>query len=190
MIGTQNYTKTARWLHWAIAALIVFMLAGGFLMQFVPEDNFSLTVTVYNWHKTFGLLVLVLSVARLVWRLTHKPPPLDASIKAWEAWLSKLVHVVFYVFMIGMPLIGWAIISTSRFPSKLFNAVPLAKLPILRDFTGDVRENINGLFGDIHKVFAFIAIALIVLHIAAAVKHHREDGVFIRRMLANKKKAD
>jgi len=186
-VATENtYTRMARWLHWVIAGLIVFMLAGGFLMRFVPEDNFSLTVLVYNWHKTIGLFILVLSIGRLVWRLSHKPPPLPTGIPGLAKLASKLVHVFFYVFMIGMPLIGWAIISTSRFPSKLFNAVPLAKLPVLRGYTGDARDNINGLFGDVHEVMAYIAIALIVLHIAAALKHHCEDGVFLRRMLPSK----
>ncbi len=187
---THSYTKTARWLHWVIAVLIVLMLAGGFLMEFVPEDNFSLTVTVYNWHKTFGMLILVLSALRLLWRLTHKPPPLPPGITGLAKLLSKLVHVFFYVFMIGMPLIGWAIISTSRFPSKLFNALPLPKLPILRDYTGEVRDNLNDLFGEAHEVLAFMAIALIALHIIAAVKHHRKDGVFLRRMMSRKKRAD
>ncbi|MBL4854096.1 MAG: cytochrome b [Robiginitomaculum sp.] len=190
MVTTPSYTRTARWLHWAIAVLIVCMLAGGLLMRFLPEDNFSLTVLVYNWHKTIGILILVLSVVRLVWRLIHKPPVHDANIKGWEVLLSKAVHVFFYVFMIGMPLIGWAIISTSRFPSKLFNVLPLAKLPGLRNYTGDARDKLNDLLGDIHEVFAYMAIALIILHIVAAVKHHREDGVFLRRMLPNKKKVD
>lgn len=192
MVSANTYTKTAIRLHWVIAALIVFMLAGGFLMEFLPDDNLALTVMVFNWHKTIGMLILLLSVLRLVWRLTHKPPALDASIKSWEALLSKAVHVLFYGFMIGMPLIGWAIISTSRFPSKLFNVVPLAKLPILRDYTGDARARINDLFEEIHEIFAFMAIALILLHIIAAIKHHRADGVFMARMMPsiNKKKLD
>ncbi len=136
MTETSTYTKTARWLHWAVAVLIALMLGGGFLMEFMPEDNLSLTVMVFNWHKTFGLLILVLSVLRLVWRLTHKPPPLPPEITGFAKLISKAVHILFYVFMIGMPLIGWAIISTSRFPSKLFNALPLPKLPILRDYSG------------------------------------------------------
>jgi len=183
-MAVQNtYSKTARWLHWAIAVLVALMLAGGFLMDQVPEDNAALRVMVFNWHKTFGLLILVLSIVRLVWRLMHKPPPLPAGIARPVRLLSKFVHVLFYGFMIGMPLVGWAIISTSRFPSKLFNALPLPKLPILRDFKGDERANIHDLFEEIHEILAFMAIALILLHIAAAIKHHRKDGVFMTRML-------
>ncbi len=182
MAAQDTYTRTARWLHWIIAGLIVTMLAYGFLMVEIPKENTSLRVLVFNGHKTVGMLILVLSLARIFWRLGHKPPPLPPGIKLWQHRASKFVHLFFYVFMIVMPLIGWAIISTSRFPSKLFNIIPLPKLPILRNYKGDERAELHDLLESVHEKLAYLAIALILLHVIAALKHHRSDGVFLSRM--------
>lgn len=183
MSAQTSYTKVAIRLHWVIAFLIIALLAGGKLMGFIPNDNATLKFMVYNWHKTIGLLILVLSIFRIYWRLTHKPPALSSEITGFPKLASKAVHMFFYVFMIAMPLIGWAIISTSRFPSKLFNAVHLPKLPILSGIEGDERKAIHGLFEEAHEILAYIAMALIVLHVAAAIKHHMSGNDILARML-------
>ena len=180
---STTYTRTAIRLHWVIAILILTMLAGGFLMGYIPKENTSLRVLVFNWHKTIGLLILVLSLFRLFWRLGNKPPAAPSDLKSWEKQVTKLTHFLFYTFMIVMPLVGWAIISTSRFPSKLFNALHLPKLPILSAYTGDERAHVHGFFEETHKIIAFIAIALIVLHVLAALKHHRAGQDVLVRMM-------
>ena len=187
MVNTNTYTKTARWLHWVIAALIVFMLAGGFLMEFIPEDNLTLTVMVFNWHKTVGMLILALSVLRLVWKFTHKAPAPLPGVKPWEKLAAKAVHALFYIFMIGMPLVGWAIISTSRFPSFLFNwaKLPIPKFPFWQDLDKVASEERNQLFVEIHEYMAFAAIALILLHVFAALKHHKAGKDILVRMMPN-----
>ena len=188
MSAQTTYTKTAVRLHWVLAILIMALLAGGFLMGYIPDANLKLKILVYNMHKTIGLLILVLSLFRLYWRLTHKPPALPSEITGLPKLISKAVHTLFYVFMIAMPLIGWAIISTSRFPSKLFNAIPLPKLPILSGIKGDERKSIHHLFEEAHEILAFIAVALIVLHVAAAIKHHRSGNDILARMLPSLRK--
>lgn len=174
MTSSQTYNRTARWLHWTIAILIIAMLVVGLLMTKIPRDQTSLRVFVYGWHKTFGITILVLSLIRLFWRLGHKPPPLPTHMQAWEKMAANGTHIAFYIFMIVMPLIGWGITSTSRFPSKIFQVVPLPALPGLGEL-GDKRAEIHEFFENAHEKLAYLAIALIVLHVGAALKHHYKD---------------
>ncbi len=182
-MSATTYTKTAIRLHWAIAILIICLLVVGLLMGKIPNENLSLKLMVFNWHKTLGLLVLVLSVVRLVWRLTHKPPALPSEITGLPKLLAKAVHVFFYVFMIAMPLIGWGIVSTSRFPSKLFNAIPLPELPFWQHLDKEPKHDVHEFFENAHEKLAYIAIALILLHVAAAIKHHRAGKDILARMM-------
>lgn len=185
---TNTYDRTARWLHWTIAILIIFMLVGGLLMEKIPRDQTSLRITVYGWHKTFGIIILVLSIFRLLWRLGHKPPALPAAMKTWERLAAKGTHIGFYGFMILMPLIGWGITSTSRYPSKIFQTIPLPSLPGLGDL-GEKRSDIHKLFENAHEKLAYLAIALIILHVGAALKHHYKDkDDVLTRMLPSLRK--
>lgn len=188
MRAPTSYTKTAIGLHWVIAFLIIALLAGGFLMGYIPNKSLQFKIMVYNWHKTIGLLILVLSLVRLGWRFTHKPPALPASITGLPKLAAKFAHVFFYVFMIAMPLIGWAIISTSRFPSKLFNVIPMPQLPFWSEVSNTQRETINGFFEGAHEKLAYIGIALIVLHVGAAIKHHRSGNDILTRMMPSRQK--
>jgi cytochrome b561 len=174
MAAQNTYSRTARWLHWAIALMIIFMLIGGKLMGNIPSENTTLKFTVYGWHKTFGMIILALSLIRLFWRLGHKPPPLPSEMKPWEKMAAHGTHIAFYIFMIVMPLIGWGITSTSRFPSKIFQVVPLPALPGLGDL-GEKRAEMHEFFENAHEKLAYLAMALIVLHVGAALKHHYMD---------------
>lgn len=182
-----SYSKMAVRLHWAIAILIIGLLCIGLLMGSLPNGG-SLKSAVYNWHKTLGLLVLVLSLFRLYWRLTHKPPAQVGGVKAWEEKLAGTVHWFFYGFMIVMPFVGWGISSTSRYPSRLFNAIPLPRLPILSSVEN--RKEVHHFFEETHEILAYIAIALIVLHIAAAIKHQLGGKAVLTRMIPAMKKDD
>ncbi|PHR60196.1 MAG: cytochrome B [Robiginitomaculum sp.] len=181
MSTALSYDKIAVRLHWCIAILIIGLLAGGLLMGYIPNDNTSLRFAVYNWHKTLGLLVLVLTLFRLYWRLTHKPPAQVDGVKAWEEKIAGLVHAIFYGFMIVMPLVGWAIISTSRFPSRLMNMFPLPKLPMLSG--AENAKQLHQVFEKTHEVLAYLAIALIVLHVGAAIKHQLGGKPILARMI-------
>jgi cytochrome b561 len=113
--GHSRYSRVAIILHWTIAGLIIFNLAIGFVMEGFPQPGRFIAVVL---HVSSGMTVLVLTVARLVWWMTHEPPPHLASLKFWEHRLARAVHLALYVAMVGMPLTGWAIISANPPPGS------------------------------------------------------------------------
>ena len=169
----SRYTRVAVWLHWSIAALIVAQLVGGIVMHKLP-NSVSFKFEAYQMHKSFGLVVLALSLVRLAWRLTHRPPALSSDHAAWERVLARITHVGFYVLMIAVPLAGWAMISNSPFPSPLFlSPIEIPKLPV-----GGSAD----LWAEVHEYLAFGILGLLGLHVAGALKHHYvdKDGTLAR----------
>ena len=160
MIGTQQrYSGGAILLHWLIALLLAGELALGFAM---PRDASGFEL--FQLHKSIGITILLLSVVRLIWRLTHKrPAKLEGGV---NGVLASAVHVGFYAVMIAMPLTGWAIVSTStlNIPTLLFGAVPWPHLPLT--------QGLNGLFEESHELLAFFGLGLFGLHVLGALRHH------------------
>ncbi len=176
---SERYTKAAIVLHWVIAVLIICQLAGGVFMERLPPT--ALKFELYQWHKSFGILILLLSLARLLWRLGHRPPALPDGMKVWEKMAAHLTHVAFYGVMIGMPLLGWLMVSASPydFDTVLFKLIPWPHVPFVPQ-----AEELESLFKFWHKYLGYAAIGLVVLHIGAALKHHfvNKDGVLARMM--------
>ena len=177
---SSSYTSVAKFLHWLIAICIIAMLAIGWIMGSLPNgpDKFAL----FQLHKSIGITILFLSLFRLGWRLTHKAPPLPAAMPRWEKMAAETAHVFFYIIIIGMPLTGWVIISTSplNMPTLLYGFIPWPQLPFLPNLEN--KRDIRHLFGNIHGLLAYFTAALIVLHIGAAWKHHlfNRDDVLTR----------
>ena len=162
----RRYSRVAIVLHWTLAALILFQIVGGVVMHEMAYSD--LKVDLYQWHKSFGLTVLALALLRLLWRLGHRPPPVPATLPRWQRRAAHLTHVGLYVFMIGVPLIGWAYISTTPrgFPTELFGLIPVPDLPLADD------PGAATLWQRAHKATAVAFAALIALHAAAALYHH------------------
>lgn len=108
--ATRRYTSVAIALHWAIAALILYNLLSGLLRDALPRGFFQ-------FHVSSGLTILALTVIRIVWRLTHKPPPL-LPMKTWEARLAGVVHFLLYAAMLFVPWTGWVMISANPPPAS------------------------------------------------------------------------
>jgi cytochrome b561 len=138
----------------------------------------------FQLHKSLGLTVLVLSILRLLWRLTHTPPPLPPGVPAFEVFAAKLTHWIFYGLMLALPLTGWAIVSTSSWglPTIWFGLFEWPHLPGLAESVH--KKELNDVFGETHEILAYIAIALIGLHTGAALKHHlwNRDTVLTRML--------
>ena len=141
---------------------------------------------IYQWHKSFGITVLLLSVFRLVWRLTHKPPALPEGMKGWEVIAAKITHVGFYALMIGVPLLGWAMVSASTLPiqNELFYLIPLPDMPGV-SASKEAAERLKSF----HEIGAKLILLLFVLHVGGALKHHfiAKDGTLARMIPALKK---
>lgn len=157
-----RYTRVAIWLHWTIAALILANLAIGLLSE--PLKAFALMPA----HKAIGISVLALSIARLLWRLGHPAPALPASIPAWQRAVSALTHFALYAMMILIPLTGWWFVSAAaqRRPLDWFGLFPIPYLPV---------HQAGGAMHEAHALLGWAMLALVVLHVAAALKHHLVD---------------
>lgn len=168
MQGQDRYTTVAIALHWVIAALILTNIVLG-----LAHDSVSKLIGgQMMWlHKSFGMTVLLLSLFRLVWRLTHRPPSLPSQMPAWEVWLARATHWAFYALMIGLPLTGWVFSSASprNAPIPFFGLqwpfLPLHSLDMVQ------RKALTGSWHGYHVILGWVAIALIALHVAAALKH-------------------
>jgi len=177
---SASYTRTAKILHWLIAIAILAMLAIGWSFDFLPngETKFFL----FQLHKSIGITILLLSLVRLGWRLAHRAPPLPASMPAWEQKAAHIGHILLYVVMIGMPLSGWAMVSSSprNIPTILYGVLSWPHLPILS--TLDNKKEVSHMFSNIHGVTAYILAALVAGHAAAALKHHfiARDDILLR----------
>jgi len=176
--STQSgrYTRVAIVLHWAIAIAIIHNLAAG---VFMGEARAPRHTGMMNWHVSFGMTVLVLTVIRIVWRAMHKSPPLPGGMKPWEIFLSKFANFLFYFFMVFLPMTGWAILSANP-PGRDFTVwwsirVPqIAPLAAIED--AGYRLRVKHQFEDIHSMGGWILIGLLLLHVAAALKHQFKDG--------------
>jgi cytochrome b561 len=175
----QRYTAVAIGLHWVIALMIVSLIGVGWYMGTMPPgaDRFA----VMQLHKSFGITVLTLSVARLAWRLMNRPPP-EPPMPGWQALLSRTVHVLFYVLIIAMPLTGWIMASASSdAPTKYFGLFD-ARLPGIPALPLETRDGLEEGFEQVHSNLAWVIVGLLALHVAGALKHQfmDRDGLLAR----------
>ncbi|WP_084397345.1 cytochrome b/b6 domain-containing protein [Henriciella aquimarina] len=175
MTQSSRYGAVAIALHWAIALGIIGMILLGWNM----DNNESL----FQLHKSIGITILLLTIARIVWRLINPVPPLPAEMAGYEKTLSHIVHGTFYVLMLAMPLTGWLVVSTSYefdIPTVLYGTVSWPDLPVgfMSNETG------HAIAEFVHSKLAWVAIVLLGLHVAGAVKHEigGEEGV-LKRMI-------
>jgi cytochrome b561/polyisoprenoid-binding protein YceI len=160
-----HYHRLSQALHWLIAGLILFMIPLGWRL----EDQDSLQFARYQLHKSVGILILLLTLVRIWARIQYKAPS-EVQGPAWQMWAARLVHYSFYGLMLGLPLSGWAMSSTSVRDIVLFGVVPWPHLPVGTDqATHEIYENMHGILAKI------ITYGLIPLHIGAALKHHFID---------------
>lgn len=173
----ENYGSIAKFFHWLIFALIVtLLLVSWFMGKLSPE----LKGTVYNTHKLVGLTVLLLTTARLIWAVSGSKPKLPSAMKPWEKLAEKAVHIGLYACLIFMPLCGW-IMSTAagQAPQLLGYTVNLPG--VIQD------KATSHLFNNYHAFIAWVIVALVSVHVGAALKHHfiNRDNV-LRTMLPSK----
>ena len=141
-----------------------------------PETR-TTAFTAYQLHKSIGLTILALVLIRLLWRWTHPPPPLPEHMPNWERFAANASHLFLYALMITMPLLGWAIVSSSPIglPTIVFQTFEWPHIPWLALLEPDDKKSYEGFFKTLHRIGGYTLLALIVIHVAAAIKHHLVD---------------
>lgn len=180
--SSERWGAISQGFHWLTVLLVFGLLVVGFLMADFIED-IGARFRLIQWHKSFGMLVLALSMLRLVWRACGPVPLLPTSLKPHEKVLAHLTHYGLYAVLFAMPIVGWLMVSASTrgIPTEVFGLFTLPKLigpdKALHDF-----------FEDLHEILAFVLIGLVALHAGAAFKHHfvLKDNI-LRRMLPGRK---
>lgn len=183
----KRYTKVAIILHWLIAFGILGMFAFGWYMTGLPREapeqmsydlfdwgiyTWELTkessprAFYFNLHKSIGITLLGLIVIRILWRITHKPPALLTSYKAWERKLSTSAHHLLYLLMIVVPMSGLIMSVAGKYGVKWFGL----------DFIAGIENKpIREIFHETHEIAGLIFLAIILLHILGALKHKLID---------------
>jgi cytochrome b561 len=174
-LTVTHYTRTAVGLHWTIAALVLTAVFMGWTMT--SMDVSPLRLKVYNWHKWVGVTVLALALLRLFWRLTHRAPPLVASLPAWQRVGAHAGHALLYGLMLVMPVTGWIYSNYSGYPVVYLGKVPLPNL-VERD------RELAATWLDVHVTLSVILVVTVGVHVVAALYHQfiARDGT-LRRML-------
>jgi cytochrome b561 len=176
---SERYTAPAIALHWLVAALIVANLALGLYTVDLPLSPQKLRF--FSFHKWIGVTIFMLAAARLLWRLFHAAPALPESMPAWERRASKVSHALLYFLFFAAPLTGWLFSSASGFQTVYLWLVPIPDLLSKDKALADALRLA-------HKSINYTMAAVIVVHAAAALKHHfiDKDDV-LRRMLPSRK---
>jgi cytochrome b561 len=175
MPSTNRYTRTAISLHWLVAAAIVATFGLGLYMHELPFSPDKLRL--YSWHKWAGVTIFLLVLARIVWRLAHRPPAPPASMPAWQRQAAEGVHMLLYGLMVAVPLSGWLMSSAKGVPTVWFGVLPLPDLV-------DKDEELGELLATVHKTFNLSMAGLVLVHAGAALKHHfvDRDEVLVRML--------
>lgn len=188
-VASSHYTAVAQALHWLLALGLTAMVVLGLVMTHAGLSRLT-QFKLYQLHKSIGITILLVALLRLAWRLAHRPPPLPRAMPAWEKGAAHASHVILYALMIGLPLVGWIMVSVSPFnlPTVLYGVVPWPHVPGLAHVAN--KPFWEGVAKTVHAYGAYLLIALVGLHAAAALRHHfvlRDD--VLARMLPNVRSA-
>jgi len=166
-----SYTRTARAFHWSMALLIFGVLALGLIAHDLPDS--PLKIRLFFWHKSFGITIFGLVVLRLLWRFSHRPPPLPETMEPSEKRAAAGAHWLLYGLMVGLPLSGWLLNSAANFPLKVFGWFELPNLVA-------PSESLKFIAGMAHEYAAWLLMGLLAVHVMAALKHRYwdRDAVF------------
>lgn len=170
----QGYRRPARWLHWIVGVLVLLMIPAGLIMV---QQGLARPVqdALFLFHKNTGVILFGLIAARLLYRRRHPPPPLPASVPDWQRTAAALSHRLLYALLVIMPVSGYIRVRAERFPIEGLDALGIGTLiPNSKALAGAAQT--------IHEICAYLLIAVITVHIAAALQHAllRRDGVWAR----------
>jgi cytochrome b561 len=181
--AATRYTKTAKILHWLIAIAIFGMFVLGWYMSDLPKEapkqmaydlfdwgiftwqlaeEASPRTFYFNLHKSIGVTIFALILIRIFWRISHKPPALIATYKAWERKLANGAHHLLYLLMVALPLSGIIMAVASKYGIKWFGI----------EFIGGLdNKPLREAFKEVHEIVGIVILLVIIVHIIGALKH-------------------
>ncbi len=165
-MNQEKYGTTAITLHWLVALLIVIAFSVGHYMADLDLSPWKLKV--FAWHKWVGVTIFGLVCFRIFWRATHAAPPLPRGMGELMKKLSGLAHFAIYLLMLAIPLTGWLHSSAAGVTVVYFNVLTLP------DLVGKDKA-LSHLFKEIHESLNWALLGLVILHVAAALKHQFVD---------------
>lgn len=172
----QHYTRTAIWLHWLMAILIIATFTLGVSVANIEDLMFGQrkAITIHKW---MGVTVLLLACVRLLWRLFHPAPPLPDSVPLWQQKAAHTVHALMYLLIFAVPLSGYLFSLSAGVPVVLFDLIPL---PVVIDRNPELRP----LLRSAHFWLNMTLLSCVLGHVAAALKHRFIDrDTVMQRML-------
>ena len=187
---TSRYGAIDQTIHWLTAALVAFLLISGKTGEIEPEQSSAL----YFWHSSIGVTILLLTILRIAWRFLSRPPRLPATMSKWGRGMARTLHALFYILLVALPLSGW-LAASSEGGSVMFFGASLpratASAPPSAIARGEEEDELAGpgegkeeFWEETHEVLGNVLLALAILHVLAALKHHFVDkDDVLQRML-------
>lgn len=163
-----RYSNTAVTMHWITVILVLAQAYFGF--TFALSEPGPTRDAIFIWHKTTGVVILLMALARLAYRLKNPPPPFPPELPAWERLAAVWNHRLFYLLLIAMPIVGFIAVSgyANGPTTPLLGGIAVPVIPGISKETGD-------LAGEVHELAAYLLVLLILLHVGAALKHQFVD---------------
>ncbi|WP_114690003.1 cytochrome b [Polynucleobacter necessarius] len=179
-MNKARYTSVAILLHWVMALLIFVTWSIAIAVDDMPLS--PTRITGLSWHKWFGVTIFFLVVLRLLWRATHPAPALNLAMPVWQERIMQLTHIAMYLLMAVMPVVGWLMSSAKGYTVNYFG---LFELP---DLVGKDKA-LGHQLKEVHEFLANGLMALVELHILAALKHQfiDKDGLLSRMTFGGSK---
>ena len=178
-----RYGTVAMTFHWIIAFLVILnIVLGIWFVNFLERTDAARPIVV-NWHESIGATVLILSIARLIWRLMNPIPNLPADFSPGKRRFARGTHYTLYALMILVPLVGWSLASVPARPLVLFGSVPWPKIFLFANLAPDAAKATAGVLAPTHIILAFLLLALAIGHLSAALFFHymiRKDQILQR----------
>lgn len=164
----RRYSNTAVAIHWITVVLVLFQIWLG--LSFADLAQGATRTKLFTWHKTIGSVILLLTIARLTYRMTNPPPALPADLPKWERLAAVWNHRLFYLLLIVLPIGGLVAISGhAKGPTTpLLGGIPLPVFP-------GISKDMGEMAGNLHSLMAWALMALIAIHFLAALKHQFVD---------------
>ena len=169
------YAPPARWIHWIVAVLVLVVIPAGLVMVRLPSG--AAQNQLFDLHRSIGILILALAIARVLVRVLTRPPGRPESMPAGMWAMADGVHSALYALIFVMPLLGWLASSAYGAPVYFFGLVELPALV-------GKNEALSETFGDVHGWLGYLMTVLVLMHIGAALFHGiiKRDGVLSRML--------